>query len=934
MSGAWVGAMNALSAVWADNMVRACWQGGLFLLLVWGVCRLFPRLPAAFRGGLWWLACLKLLLGLVWVVPVTWAVLPAPSIEEARTPASEALSTPSAPTEQHARIQRAMAEASAAPAATAPSRLRPADPIPTTTLTVAPPSATLASLLLGLWLMGVALRLCLLAWHGRSARRLVREARPCRQPEVLEAAEQVARLMELRRLPRLLCSDAVAGPLLVGIPSPVILLPEHALPDLSADELRMALAHEFAHVQRGDLWLGVVPTLASALFCFHPLVWLASREFELCREEACDAQTLLRTQQPAEEYGRLILRFLARNRQAEAGVALGATHHAFRRRLSMLKHVSSQAARPMRVALALLAVLALVGLVPWRVIATPQEEKDPLANDARLERRVTVNAEGIPVSDLVPLLAKKTGLPLEVWSGAADDKVIVYSAARPLKEVMADLALLFNDRWIHGKTNTGREYYALTRTETARRYEEGLIDADYARVVIQLEEQVKALEETPDQLAKRPKDDPIRQRLEDHVTRLATQLYAGLSVQQRGQLFELTTLHVPFAMLPPDLQAAVRDQYAANLAQLQRQKEEHPEQVGTIGQPDDIAKQGLEFSVAHYFGETYIDAHPVGLIAQIKVQEQWELPAHGDPYTKQPVPKDAALPAADAVGAGGVGKSWPERLKSLAEHSGMTVMADFYRSKTVTQPYEGAEANANAPASTRALDAFCYSPGYLWWAHNKTLLFRKRDWYTQKQYEVPEPWLRTLCKNLRTQKNVPTYSDVFHLLDLTNRQIVGLSSLKYRDEAPGQITAGEWDEHDIMGLKEWLELAKTSYANPERTLQTFQLVDKDGPELAVLPVAALNNTQRSLLTSFVVKQTTAPHINPSDQIYLRLHCTGYPLPDKPGFHDGFSDVDMTMQTEQKRSLKAGEIFQGYFMRISLPTEIPDDRSAKTRVEIK
>ena len=48
-----------------EALARASFQGGLFVILVWAVCRLFPRLPAALRCGLWWAACLKLLLGLV-----------------------------------------------------------------------------------------------------------------------------------------------------------------------------------------------------------------------------------------------------------------------------------------------------------------------------------------------------------------------------------------------------------------------------------------------------------------------------------------------------------------------------------------------------------------------------------------------------------------------------------------------------------------------------------------------------------------------------------------------------------------------------------------------------------------------------------------------------------------------------------------------------
>src|SRR5437667_10157188 len=63
---------------WAGGMGRALGHGTLFILGVWAICRLFPRLPAAVRGWLWWLACLKLLIGLVWAAPLALPVLPAP----------------------------------------------------------------------------------------------------------------------------------------------------------------------------------------------------------------------------------------------------------------------------------------------------------------------------------------------------------------------------------------------------------------------------------------------------------------------------------------------------------------------------------------------------------------------------------------------------------------------------------------------------------------------------------------------------------------------------------------------------------------------------------------------------------------------------------------------------------------------------------------
>ena len=62
---------------WSDRILLACWQGGLFILAVWLVCRIFRRLPAAVGQWLWWLACLKLLVGLFWTTPLDLPILPA-----------------------------------------------------------------------------------------------------------------------------------------------------------------------------------------------------------------------------------------------------------------------------------------------------------------------------------------------------------------------------------------------------------------------------------------------------------------------------------------------------------------------------------------------------------------------------------------------------------------------------------------------------------------------------------------------------------------------------------------------------------------------------------------------------------------------------------------------------------------------------------------
>src|SRR5437899_8950541 len=80
MSAPWISTWSQGSLFWISGLWRASWQGGLFILLVWAACRWLPRLPAAARCWLWWLACLKLLLGFVWVSSLPVALLPAATV--------------------------------------------------------------------------------------------------------------------------------------------------------------------------------------------------------------------------------------------------------------------------------------------------------------------------------------------------------------------------------------------------------------------------------------------------------------------------------------------------------------------------------------------------------------------------------------------------------------------------------------------------------------------------------------------------------------------------------------------------------------------------------------------------------------------------------------------------------------------------------------
>ncbi|MGI8672916.1 MAG: hypothetical protein ACR2LU_09955, partial [Luteitalea sp.] len=55
--------LYALDVIW--TLLQASIEGAAVALVVWGLCRTLPAMPAAVRVWLWWLVALKLLLGVL-----------------------------------------------------------------------------------------------------------------------------------------------------------------------------------------------------------------------------------------------------------------------------------------------------------------------------------------------------------------------------------------------------------------------------------------------------------------------------------------------------------------------------------------------------------------------------------------------------------------------------------------------------------------------------------------------------------------------------------------------------------------------------------------------------------------------------------------------------------------------------------------------------
>jgi WD40 repeat protein/beta-lactamase regulating signal transducer with metallopeptidase domain len=214
------------------------------------------------------------------------------------------------------------------------------------------------------WLLGSVTWLawvCLNLWRFQ---RLLRHAR--RAPEALQTqAQHIARELGLRRCPAVWLLPGPLPPLVWALTGPVrVFFPSGLLDRLDAEGRATLLAHELAHVRRGDHWVRWLELVVLAVYWWYPLAWWARRQVQLHEEECCDAWVV--SALPPRVYAAAILEtvdFLAEPSPRLPALASGLRRlQALKRRLLRIM----EAATPRRLTLGTgLAALAVAGLVPF-----------------------------------------------------------------------------------------------------------------------------------------------------------------------------------------------------------------------------------------------------------------------------------------------------------------------------------------------------------------------------------------------------------------------------------------------------------------------------------------------------------------------------------------------------------------------------------------
>jgi beta-lactamase regulating signal transducer with metallopeptidase domain len=253
-----------------------------------------------------------------------------------------------------------------------------------------------AAVLLTLWLFGS------LAWWTIAGVRLVRFHRLLREariaPEdVREQARRLAALLGLHRCPPIAFVSAPISPMLLALGfSPRLVLPADLWPRLSAEQQDTLLAHELAHLRRGDHWIRRLEFLVLGLYWWHPVVWWGRRRLQEVEEECCDLRVVA-VLPSAAAYASALLETVAFLSQTRTAALLGASGAGqvplLKRRLTMIL-TSNPSRKPSRIGF--WVAFGLGGLLLPLTLGAAQP--DP------------------PARDRTPPGEERKGQPIEQWS--------------------------------------------------------------------------------------------------------------------------------------------------------------------------------------------------------------------------------------------------------------------------------------------------------------------------------------------------------------------------------------------------------------------------------------------------------------------------------------------------------------------------------------
>ncbi len=301
--------------------------------------------------------------------------------------------------------------------------------------------AMLAPWIAMLWGIGVVTTALRLAIGWESLRKLRAQVTKTEIPQITSCLLSVKQGLGLMREITVGVSGKVTNPLVVGWLRPLVVLPTKILTELSPAQIKAVLAHELAHVKRGDFVINAIQCVIETLLFFHPCVWWASARVRQERENCCDdlAVSIVGS---SKCYAQALLQL--EQSRAQQQLALGANGGSLVDRIRRLTRPATTVSQRSSFAPTVFALCVLLPLMPGLIaiasasIQQQEEEKDPMILNQNIAVTV-LDSEGLPLSEV--------DIHAGVWSGDGTVEDVVFppnSFYKTDENGKADVVLPFN----------------------------------------------------------------------------------------------------------------------------------------------------------------------------------------------------------------------------------------------------------------------------------------------------------------------------------------------------------------------------------------------------------------------------------------------------------------------------------------------------------
>jgi beta-lactamase regulating signal transducer with metallopeptidase domain len=294
------------------------------------------------------------------------------------------------------------------------------------------PSAILAAI----WACGACVMAAIYAVGVRRFARGLRDS-VAAPTAILAMVDRLSGRLGLGRVPEVLMTPRALPPLVWSLGTrPRLILPSRLFDRLSVEAQATILAHELAHIRRGDHLVRLLELAATTVFWWHPVAWLAGRRLRELEELCCDGRVLeLLPDRPRTYAAALVdtLEFLSGGTRTPAPLrtAIHSTTSLSRRILMLTQRRTGR--------LTALSAAIVVGLAGLPLAVAFAVEQDPAVKAAPVNQPLA----DAPGAVLRGRVTTKAGTPLRgarvlVAIPAIDMRQIEPGAAIKLLETRAD----------------------------------------------------------------------------------------------------------------------------------------------------------------------------------------------------------------------------------------------------------------------------------------------------------------------------------------------------------------------------------------------------------------------------------------------------------------------------------------------------------------